>query len=178
MSNKSSNAIGAAALAILLLAPCAPVGVSAQDTSNEARSEQNNSSDRPERTLEGVWRTEITPTDCQTGAPLLPFTFPGLLTFHQGGTSSETAVSPGGPTSRSPGHGIWSRIDSSHYAGSIVMQLFYPDGTFAGRRVITQNIQLDRSGDIFNDTATSNTYDAQDNIIVTRCATAVGTRFE
>ncbi len=177
MSKKLSNTIGAAVLAILLLAPCAPVGVSAQDKSNEASSAQNASSNAPEKTLEGVWRTQIKRRDCQTGI-LSPTGLPGLLTFHQGGTSSETAVTPAGPASRSPGHGIWNRIDSSRYAGSIVFLGFNPDGTFAGRRVITQNIQLDKSGDLFNDTATLQIYDLNDNVIATTCATAVGTRFE
>ncbi len=177
MSKKLSNTIGASVLAILLLAPCAPVELSAQDKSGKASSAQNASSSAPDKTLEGVWRTEITPRDCQTGAPSAG-TAPGLLTFHQGGTSSETAFSPLGPASRSPGHGIWRRIDSSRYAGSIVFLGFNSDRTFAGRRVITQNIQLDRSGDLFYDTATLQIYDLNNNVIATTCATAVGTRFE
>jgi len=63
MNKKSLNTSGAAALAILLFALCAQVRVSAQDKSNDASSEQNTSSSSKarERTIEGVWQTQITP---------------------------------------------------------------------------------------------------------------------
>ncbi len=181
MSKKSLNTIGAAALAILLLALCAQVRVSAQDKSNDdARSEQNtsSSSNAHQRTIEGVWRTQITPRDCHTGEPLLPFTIPGLITYHKGGTLSETAVAPGGPASRGPGHGVWNRRNRRHYDGSFVFQLFNPDGSFAGTQRINANIELDASGDRWVNNATFQILDANDNVIQTGCATAVGTRFE
>jgi len=182
MSKKSLNTIGAAALAILLLALCAQVRVSAQDKSNDdARSEQNtsSSSNARQRTIEGVWRTQITPIDCQTGTPLLPFTPQGLITYHKGGTMSETSDgAPRGPASRGPGHGVWNRRNRRHYDGSFVFQLFNPDGSFAGTQKVTQNLRLNASGDRWEDNATFQIFDANDNVIVTGCATAVGTRFE
>jgi hypothetical protein len=46
-------------------------------------------SDDHERTITGVWRTVITQRNCQTGEP--GASFPGLWTFHAGGTMSNTA---------------------------------------------------------------------------------------
>jgi hypothetical protein len=64
---------------------------------------------RGARAVEGVWAMTITLRDCATGAPLGP-PVRTLLTFHAGGTLSE---SPGttqfAPGQRSPGHGTWSR---------------------------------------------------------------------
>ncbi len=149
--------------------------VSGQDAEEN---QSSSSSNARERTLEGVWQTQITPRDCQTGVPLLPFTVPGLITYHKGGTISETAASPGGPASRTPGHGIWNRRNRRHYDGSFVFQLFNPDGTFAGTQKVTQNLRLNASGNRWNDNATFQILDANDNVIVCGCATAVGTRFE
>ena len=147
---------------------------------NAEENQSSSSSNAPERTIEGVWRTQITPRDCQTGAPLL--TFPGLITYHKGGTMSETAGSPSGPPSpRSPGHGVWNRRNRRHYEASFVLQLFNLDGTFAGTQKITQNLRLNASGDRWDDNTTLpnfQIFDANDHVIATGCATAVGTRFE
>ena len=66
------------------------------------------SAQAPERTIQGVWRTMVTPVNCQTGDPLGP-PFASLLTFNTGGTMSEYGISPGlSPALRSPGHGFGS----------------------------------------------------------------------
>ena len=80
--------------------------------------------------------------------------------------------------SRGPGHGVWNRRNRRRYDASFVFQLFNPDGTFAGTQKVTQNIRLNASGDRWVDNATFQIFDANDNVIVTGCATAVGTRFE
>ena len=66
-------------------------------------------SNASERALVGAWRTEVTVRNCQTGNPVAPL-FPGLFTFHEGGTMSEYGIGPGSsPALRSPGHGVWQR---------------------------------------------------------------------
>ena len=145
---------------------------------NAEGNQSSSSSNARERTIEGVWRTQITPRDCQTGEPLLPFTPQGLITYHKGGTISETAASPGGPASRTPGHGVWNHRNSRNYEDSFVFLVLNPDRSFAGRQEVTQNIRLSANGDNFIDNATFQIFDANDHVIVTGCATAVGTRFE
>ena len=164
-----------AALEILMLTVFSQVLVFGQEAKEQTSSDSINSR---ERTIEGVWRTQITPINCQTGVPLLPFTIPGLLTYHQGGTMSETTAVPSGPSSRSPGHGVWNRIDGNSFNGSFVFLLFNPDGMFTSREELTQNIQLDRRGDTLNYTVTFKIFDTNDNLIASGCATARAVRFE
>ena len=62
-----------------------------------------------QRTIRGVWRTVVTPRNCQTGQRY-PDSLQGLFTFNQGGTMSEYGIGPGSsPALRSPGHGVWQR---------------------------------------------------------------------
>ena len=164
-----------AALAILMLTVFSQVLVYGQEAKEESSSD---SSKARERTIEGVWRIQITPIDCQTRLPFLPFTIPGLLTYHQGGTMSETTAVPSGPSSRSPGHGVWNRIDGNSFNGSFVFLLFNPNGMFTSREELTQNIQLDRRGNTLNYTVTFKIFDTNDNLIASGCATARAVRFE
>jgi len=174
MKNTFVKMIGAA-LAILMLTMFSQVWVFGQEAKEETSFDSSNAR---ERTIEGVWRNQITPIDCQTRLPLLPFTIPGLFTYHQGGTMSVTVATPGNPALRSQGHGVWSRRNGNSYKGSFVLLLFNPNGTFAGREEVTQNIQLNGRGDIFTDNPTLKIFDANDNLIATACSTTRAIRFE
>src|SRR5689334_22625907 len=52
--------------------------------------------------LEGVWRTVVTPRNCANGNPVAP-PFPGILMFSQGGTMTGTS------TAVTSVYGLWSR---------------------------------------------------------------------
>ena len=57
----------------------------------------------------GTWAVQVTLRDCATNAPLGP-PFNSLVTFHDGGTLSESAGSLAfAPGQRSPGHGTWTQ---------------------------------------------------------------------
>lgn len=168
-----------AALAMLMLIGGWQIMVSAQDAGKEGYE------DLRRRTIEGVWRNQITIRNCQTGAPIR--TFPGLLTFHKGGTLSETAegqvigeINPAGQLIvRSPGHGLWERRGWRHYQGSFTsLQYNSANRTFAGTVKITQDIELSFDGNSFNDTATIQIFAPNGTQVATACATAVGTRIE
>ena len=59
--------------------------------------------------LAGAWAVQVTLRDCATNAPLGP-PFNSLVTFHRGGTISESAGSVAfAPGQRSSGHGTWTR---------------------------------------------------------------------
>ena len=80
--------------------------VSAQDVQDG----QSSTSQVYARTIQGVWRTVVTPHDCQTGVPSPSLALAGLFTFNDGGTMSEYGIRPGSsPALRSPGHGVWQR---------------------------------------------------------------------
>src|SRR5258708_8901028 len=64
--------------------------------------------------LEGTWRVQINPINCQTGAPLPSFS--ALVSYARGGTLTEVinsqAFLPGQVT---PGLGVWSHTQANTY---------------------------------------------------------------
>ncbi len=150
--------------------------VSAQNTQDNQSSASSNAR---ERTIVGVWRTMITPRNCQTGLPLVP-AFPGLFTFNEGGTMSEYGIGPGAsPALRSPGHGIWQRENGwQDYSLKFTYYRYNASGVFVGSQKVTAALELGASGDEFTTTSAIEVFDANDNLIGAGCATAAGTRFE
>jgi len=132
-----------------------------------------------ERTIQGAWRTMVTPVNCQTGDPLGP-PFPSLLTFNKGGTMSEYGISPGGsPALRSPGHGVWQHEQGwQDYSYTFTFYRYNSTGVFIGSQKVNATLELGESGDEFTTHAAVEILDANDNVIATFCATAAGTRFE
>ena len=128
------------------------------------------------RNIRGVWRTVVTPQNCQTGEQ-----FPslqGLFTFNQGGTMSEYGIGPGSsPALRSPGHGAWQREHGWHeYSFAFTFYRYNASGVLLGSQKVTAALEL--SGDEFFSRSAITVLDANDRVIGTGCATAVGTRFE
>ena len=167
MKSQSLKAIGVS-LAILMLAVFAQVWVSAKESSEPL---QNDS----EQGLVGSWNVQVTIRDCQTGAALV--NFPAMITFNQGGTMQETA-NDAAPLLRLPGHGVWSHQRGRGYSAAFQFFRFNPDGTFAGRNIIKSTVNLRESGNEYATTDTVGVFDANDNLIVTACASSTATRFE
>ena len=142
-------------------------------------SESSASSNARERTIAGVWRTLVTPRNCQTGVPLVP-PFPGLFIFNEGGTMSEYGIGPGAsPALRSPGHGVWQREQGwQHYSYVFTYYRYDASGVFIGSQKVTATLELGASGDEFATHSVIEVFDANDNLIGGACATAAGTRFE
>ena len=147
---------------------------SAQDT----QSQQSSASAAHERTIQGVWRTAVTPRNCQTGEAIL--TLSGLFTFNQGGTMSEYGIGPGSsPALRSPGHGVWARAHGwQDYSFAFTFYRYNASGAFLGSQKITATLELDAGGDAFASRSAIEILDVNGAVIGTGCATAVGTRFE
>jgi hypothetical protein len=135
--------------------------------------------EEPERTIQGVWVTMVTPVNCQTGEPLAP-PFRSLLTFNMGGTMSEYGISPGGtPALRSPGHGVWQREQGwESYSYKFTFYRYNASGVFIGSQRVTSALELGASGNEFTTQADVEVLDVNDNVIATFCARAAGTRFE
>ncbi len=139
---------------------------------------QTNMEKQTESSIEGVWTNVITPVDCQTGVPF-GYTIAGLLTYHSDGTIAETGGGPPG-LSRTPGHGVWRRINQRNYKGSFAFLLFDSMGNFVGTEKLVQMVQLNREANGFTDTATFQLYDPNGNPVpnANGCARASATRFE
>ena len=149
--------------------------VSAQDIQNEQSSATSAAN---ARTIVGVWRTVVTPYNCQTGAPL--FSLQGLFTFNEGGTMSEYGIGPGAsPALRSPGHGVWQRESGRrNYSFAFTYYRYDAGGVLLGSQKVTAALKLRASDRKIATSSIIEILDVNDNVIGMACATSVGTRFE
>jgi hypothetical protein len=112
--------------------------VSAQGAQNT----QSSASQGHARTIRGVWRTVVTPHNCQTGVTFP--SLPGLFTFNEGGTMSEYGIGPGSsPALRSPGHGVWQREHGwQEYSFAFTYYRYNASGVFIGSQKVTAALEL------------------------------------
>jgi hypothetical protein len=131
-------------------------------------------SEAPERSLVGVWVTQVTRRNCDTGEPIAA-TGRIQLTFAEGGTFLETI----GPSIlRSPGNGIWKREHGwNEYSYALRFMRYDAAGSFIGSGVVRATLTLDETGDHYTATATNDVLDVNGNVIGSGCATSVSTRF-
>ena len=130
-----------------------------------------------DNSIVGVWKTVVTPINCQTGDPLSPTSFRGLLTFNSGGTMAEYGVNPFTPY-RSPGHGLWTRkFNRRDYSFAFVFLRLNAAGGLLGTQEIRQISRLDRSGNVLNSTGSSQSFDLDGNVVGTGCARSTALRF-
>jgi hypothetical protein len=131
-------------------------------------------SEAPERSLVGVWVTQVTRRNCETGEPI-GATSRIQLTFAEGGTFLETI---GPSTIRSPGNGIWKREHGwNEYSSAMRIMRYDAAGSFIGSAVVRVAITLDETGNHYTSTATNDVLDVNGNVIGRGCATSVSTRF-
>ncbi|MEO5857524.1 MAG: hypothetical protein ABIR33_01105 [Pyrinomonadaceae bacterium] len=102
---------------------------------------QKQSADR----IVGAWETTVTPTNCVTGEPL-GGSFPGVVTFNEGGTVAEFGANPATPY-RTPGHGIWVSNGGDNYAMKFSFIPLTPTGVPVGRLRVTQTLNLPKFSD-------------------------------
>ena len=113
--------------------------------------------------LRGVWRTVVTPHNCQTGQPF--GSLPGLFTFNQGGTMAEYGIGPGqSPALRSPGHGVWQREHGwQQYSFAFTFYRYDASAAFVGSVKVTAALELGASGDEFASRSSIEMLDAAGN---------------
>ena len=131
-------------------------------------------SDRSDvNSIEGVWRTSVTPRVCATGAPITT-AFPGILLFANGGTMTGTS------TAVTSVYGVWNRgAGAREYSfSSLAFRYDQATGTLLGTRRIDQTVTLAANGDSFTSTGTFQDNDLAGNSTASGCATSVGTRFQ
>ena len=128
-----------------------------------------------ESSLVGVWLTQVTRRNCDTGEPIAA-TGRIQLTFAEGGTFLETI----GPSIfRSPGNGICKReAGLNEYSFVLRFMRYDAAGSFVGSGVVRAAIALDETGDHYTSTATNDVLDVNGNVISSGCATSVSTRFQ
>ena len=176
------NAGIAAVAAAVLLVSSGAVALAHSGTSHDRKS------------LEGAWFVRVTLRACDTNASLGSFL--SVVSFHDGGTISETTTSPAFAIGqRSPGHGVWEfegdRTYSQRMVGLINFDTppnlpgtpgFNPalpvtPGFFAGWSVVMHTLEL-TDADHATSSGTNAFYKADGTLYRTGCSTAVATRFE
>ncbi|MEP6705437.1 MAG: hypothetical protein ABJB34_11585 [Acidobacteriota bacterium] len=128
-----------------------------------------------EQGLVGSWNLTVTLRDCDKGTPF--FSFPGMITYNQGGTTQQTAVpGPDGPAL--PGHGAWSHQTGRNYSGAFQFFGLNPAGTYAARVIVRSTIRLGKSGDSYTSTDTAEIFNTNGDLLFRSCSTSTATRFE
>ena len=130
-------------------------------------------------TLRGVWRTVVTPQNCQTGQ-LFP-SLQGLFTFNQGGTMSRVLglvpvrvrplVVPATASGNANTAGTGPLFAFTHLTAT-TRAPFCSDS-----QKVTAALELDATGDEFVSRSAIEILDANGKVVGMGCATAIGTRF-
>ena len=184
MKSKFMQMIGRTFLALLMLFGFTQISVSGQERETGNSPEEQIEHARP--SIKGAWRTAVTQRNCQTGLPLAPASR-GLLTFHEGGTLSEYNSPGPNPSVRSPGHGVWERKNGlqqnlfspiTQYSFVFVVNRYDASGGLISTQNVRGALELNASGNSYTSNASFESLDANNNLIATGCATAVGTRIE
>jgi len=145
-------------------------------------------------TIEGAWLVRVTLRDCSTNVSLGSFS--SLVSFHDGGTISETTTSSAFAIGqRSPGHGRWEfeghRTYSQRMIGLINFDTaanlpgtpgFNPalpvtPGFLAGWSIVTHTLEV-TDEDHATSSGTNEFYKADGTLYRSGCSTAAATRFE
>ena len=162
---KRFGAVGLAAALALTAMLIPKIGLSAK----EAQSEES------AKGLQGTWRVQLTVRDCQTGVALR--TFPALFTFAKGGTLSVTTAGQL-PALSTTGLGVWRHTDGHTYSAVSEAFVFSTAGVWTQTHRLTRAIEIGNNEDEFTDTVALQIFDTNGNVIVTGCATSIGSRFE
>jgi hypothetical protein len=135
------------------------------------------------RAIEGVWGMTITLRDCATAAQMGP-PFMTLVTFHQGGTVSESNGSPGyAPGQRTEGHGVWNHAGAASFGLRLVASILFTTpptppapGFLAGWQVLTSTLTM-TSDSSLSGAARADFYDVNRLPYRSVCPTVTGERF-
>jgi hypothetical protein len=135
--------------------------------------------------VEGAWLVQVTLRDCLSGAQIgVPFN--SLVTFHRGGTLSESTTARGFAVGqRSDGHGSWTSVGHHTYSQRMVALINFDTppnppaspGFFAGWSVVSHTLEL-TDPDHGTSSGTNEFYKADGTLYRTGCSTAVVIRFE
>ena len=162
-----------AGLLAAALAPPAPLPASTASAQEPPEVTQ----DTPRaRRLEGVWDSQVTIVNPQTGATLR--TVRALDLFIAGGSFTDTNNAPVAPLTRGSSFGRWEYLGGKRYAATIRNFRFNPDGTFAGTQRVTQAITLDPGAQGFTATLAIEVLDPSNNVTQTLAGSVVAARVE
>jgi hypothetical protein len=132
--------------------------------------------------LQGTWRVQLNPRNCQTGAPIPSFAV--LLSFARGGTLTEVMNSQAFlPGQRTIGLGVWSHTQGNAYKGVWEAFVLFDTPPTSPGFLFKRGVQrlmwdFEVDGDQMTIAASSQFFDANGNPLAVTCASGTGTRFE
>lgn len=137
-------------------------------------------SDQSPNGLEGTWRVQVVQYNCANPSVTFP-PFYSLLSFHRGGTETETTSNPSlVPGQRTPGHGFWKPAGEHQYL--MVTEAFIlfdspttPPGFKVGTQKIVQAVAVTDDNHFVSD-GTVNFFAADGTNYRSGCAKSYGTR--
>jgi hypothetical protein len=122
--------------------------------------------------IEGVWDSNVTIINCQTGDVLV--TFRGLGMFIRGGALAQTNNMS--PTLGSSSFGHWQYLSGPNYTSTFQFFAFSSTGVWTGTQRVTRDITLDQGGSTFSSVISSTFFDVNGNVIATGCGTETAIR--
>jgi hypothetical protein len=144
--------------------------------------------------LVGAWAVQVTLRNCSTNVPMGSFN--SLVSFHRGGTLSESTGSLAFESGqRTEGHGAWRHLGERNFSQQVIALFrfdsppnlpgtptFDPSkpvspGFSAGWQTISHQVRL-TGRDSFESSGTTAFFDSNGQSYRTGCSTAVGQRFE
>ena len=189
MNWNTSKALGAGRAAAVL----GLIGALVMSSGRPGLAQSNNSASK--NGLEGSWFVQVTLRDCATNAQI-GLSFNSLVTFHRGGTISESTSSQAFAIGqRSDGHGNWASEGRHTFSQRMINLInfttaqnlpgtpgFNPTlavtpGFFAGWVTVAHTLELD-DADHGTSYGTNAFYKADGTLYRTGCSTAVAVRFE
>lgn len=126
--------------------------------------------------IEGVWNSQVTIRDCQTGAVLKGFR--GLGMFIRGGSLLQTNNTPNAPSTSGPSFGKWEHVGGQNYSATFQFFRFNPDGSFAGTQKVTRAIRLSADGNQFTSNISFQVFGTNDFLLQSGCGTETATRLQ
>jgi hypothetical protein len=161
--------LGRSATALLLGALALGTGVTAA-----AQSEQSPNG------LEGTWRVQVVQYNCANPSVTFP-PFYSLLSFHRGGTETETTSNPALlPGQRTSGHGFWKLVGNRQYLMAVEAFILFdspttPPGLKTGTQKIVQAVVITDDNHFASD-GTVNFFATDGTNYRSGCAKSYGTR--
>ena len=122
--------------------------------------------------IEGVWDVRVTVVQCDTGVAI--HTARAIVRYIDGGSFAEIIAD----SLESAGSGTWRHQRGRNYTAVDRFFVFKADGSFAGTQETARDIELNTNADEYTGTATSEFFNAADQLVSTGCATSTATRLE
>jgi hypothetical protein len=165
VSKTFTAAAGGLLAGVLVLAAVMPAGAQSEQSPNG---------------LEGTWRVQVVQYNCANPSITFP-PFYSLLSFHRGGTETETTSNPAlQPGQRTSGYGFWKPVGDHQYLMAVEAFILFdspttPPGLKTGTQKIVQAVMVTDDNHFATD-GTVNFFATDGTNYRSGCAKSYGTR--